>query len=96
MLLPLLPEAGAVVVFATATELDAILQVVGALGMARFLASNLLFAKDREATLANVRCAAGLPAFRKDLVALEIQEPQGTVAYAAIVGTRGRVRPRSL
>ncbi|GLC74820.1 hypothetical protein PLESTF_001559600 [Pleodorina starrii] len=37
------------------TELDAILQLMGALGLARFLAGNLLFAKDREATLASVR-----------------------------------------
>eukprot|EP00198_Chlamydomonas_reinhardtii_P013896 XP_001703233.1 predicted protein [Chlamydomonas reinhardtii] len=38
-------------VFAS-TELEALVEVVGALGLARFLVGNLLFARDREATLA--------------------------------------------
>ncbi len=40
-------------------EAETILQLLGTAGLARFFAARLLFAKDRAATLAAVRCAYG-------------------------------------
>ncbi|KXZ47476.1 hypothetical protein GPECTOR_35g914 [Gonium pectorale] len=82
----ILAAAGVVAVGAFAlTELEAILQVLGALGLARFVATNLLFAKDREATLANLR------AFLKERGLDQLSLPSGSGSSSSPQGDLQRL-----